>query len=202
MRGECSTDAPQVGIVSNRQSASDYDDDMKRAKSAGIDAFALNIGTDSYTDKQLGLAYKSAAKNGIKVFLSFDFNWWQTSQGGAVGAKIAQYANLPAQLKVDGKAFVSSFAGDGVNIEAVRSAAGRDIYFAPNFHPGRSDFGDLQAALNWDAWGNNGSNKSPKSGNRLAVADGDKAYEKALMGKPYIAREWFEKAFIFILIKI
>ncbi|CAG8947730.1 unnamed protein product [Penicillium salamii] len=193
---ECSTDAPQVGIVSNRQSASDYDDDMKRAKFAGIDAFALNIGTDSYTDKQLGFAYKSAAKNGIKVFLSFDFNWWQTSQGGAVGAKIAQYANFPAQLKVDGKVFVSSFAGDGVNIEAVRSAAGRDIYFAPNFHPGRSDFGDLQAALNWVAWGNNGSNKSPNPGNRLAVADGDQAYEKALMGKPYIAREWFEKALI------
>ncbi|CAG7971224.1 unnamed protein product [Penicillium salamii] len=191
------TNYKRVGIVSNRQSASDYDDDMKRAKSAGIDAFALNIGTDSYTDKQLGLAYKSAAKNGIKVFLSFDFNWWQTSQGGAVGAKIAQYANLPAQLEVDGKAFVSSFAGDGVNIEAVRSAAGRDIYFAPNFHPGRNDFGDLQAALNWVAWGNNGSNNSPNSGNRLAVADGDQAYEKALMGKPYIApiSPWFSTHF-------
>jgi hypothetical protein len=99
------TDALQVGIVSNRHSASDYDDDMKRAKYAGIDAFALNIGTDSYTDKQLDFAYKSAATNGMKVFLSFDFNWWQTSQGGAVGAKIAQYANLPAQLKVDGKPF-------------------------------------------------------------------------------------------------
>ncbi|KAJ5861983.1 Glycoside hydrolase family 71 [Penicillium solitum] len=40
-----------VGIVSNRQSASDYDDDIKRAQYIGIDAFALNIGTDSYTDE-------------------------------------------------------------------------------------------------------------------------------------------------------
>ncbi|KAF4765862.1 hypothetical protein HAV15_003386 [Penicillium sp. str.  len=194
---ERSTDAPQVGIVSNRQSASDYDDDMKRAKYAGIDAFALNIGTDSYTDKQLGFAYKSAAKNGMKVFLSFDFNWWQTSQGGAVGRKIAQYANLPAQLKVDGKIFVSSFAGDGVNIDAVRSAAGRDIYFAPNFHPGRGDFGDLQAALNWVAWGYNGSNKSPITSEWLTVADGDQVYEAALGGKPYIApiSPWFSTHF-------
>ncbi|KAG7422237.1 Mutanase [Fusarium oxysporum f. sp. rapae] len=42
-----------IGIVGNRQSSADYDDDMKRAKSTGIDAFALNIGTDDYTDAQL-----------------------------------------------------------------------------------------------------------------------------------------------------
>ena len=46
---------------------------MKRAKAAGIDAFALNIGTDPYTDQQLGFAYQSAANNGMKVFISFDF---------------------------------------------------------------------------------------------------------------------------------
>jgi hypothetical protein len=34
------------------------------------------------------------------------------------------------------KAFVSSFAGDGVDVNAMRSAAGRAIMFVPNFHPG------------------------------------------------------------------
>jgi hypothetical protein len=34
----------------SRESACDYDDDMRRARDAGIDAFALNIGTDPYTD--------------------------------------------------------------------------------------------------------------------------------------------------------
>ncbi|KAF4768262.1 hypothetical protein HAV15_003002 [Penicillium sp. str.  len=186
-----------IGIVSNRQSASDYGDDMKRAQYAGIDAFALNIGTDSYTDTQLGFAYQSAANNGMKVFISFDFNWWQTSQGNAVGAKIAQYANLPAQLKVDGKVFVSSFAGDGVDIAAIRAAADSDIYFAPNFHPGRGDFSNLQAALNWIAWGNNGSNGSPTPNKQLVVADSDNAYKTALNGKPYIASvsPWFSTHF-------
>jgi hypothetical protein len=47
---------------------------MQRAKSLGIDAFALNIGVDFYTDTQLGYAYQSAANNGMKVFISFDFN--------------------------------------------------------------------------------------------------------------------------------
>ena len=79
-----------MGIVSNRENASDYDNDMKRAKDAGIDAFALNIGTDSYGDTQLYYAYESAANNDMKVFISFDFNWWQASQASEVGAKIAQ----------------------------------------------------------------------------------------------------------------
>lgn len=48
---------------------------MRRAKAAGIDAFALNIGVDPYTDAQLRLAYESAANNDMKVFISFDFNW-------------------------------------------------------------------------------------------------------------------------------
>lgn len=48
---------------------------MQRAKALGIDAFALNIGVDPYTDTQLGYAYESAANNDMKVFISFDFNW-------------------------------------------------------------------------------------------------------------------------------
>jgi hypothetical protein len=44
---------------------------MKRAKSLGIDAFALNIGVDPYTDRQLDLAYQSAANNDMKVLILF-----------------------------------------------------------------------------------------------------------------------------------
>lgn len=65
-----------IGIVADRTSASDFDNDMQRAKALGIDAFALNIGVDSYTDAQLGYAYESAANNDMKVFISFDFNWY------------------------------------------------------------------------------------------------------------------------------
>lgn len=125
---------------------------MRRAKSLGIDAFALNIGVDGYTDTQLQFAYQSAANNGMKVFISFDFNWYSpTSGASAVGAKIAQYGNLPAQLKVNGKVFASSFAGDGLNMAALRSAAGLPVFWAPNFHPDQSNFQtvDIDGALNW-----------------------------------------------------
>lgn len=108
---------------------------MQRAKAYGIDAFALNIGTDSFTDQQLQYAYASAQNSGMKVFLSFDFNFWSSGDATSVGQKVVQYASLPAQLMVDDKIFVSSFVGDGLNVAAMRSAAGTPVYFAPNFHP-------------------------------------------------------------------
>lgn len=123
---------------------------MVRAKSLGIDAFALNIGTDSYSDTQLGYAYQSAANNGMKVFISFDFNWYHTDQGSLVGQKIAQYAGLPAQLYVDDKVFASSFSGDQVDVNAIRAAVGQPLFWAPNFHPTwGTDFSTVDAALNW-----------------------------------------------------
>ncbi|CAG7931288.1 unnamed protein product [Penicillium olsonii] len=182
-----------MGIVSNRQSSSDYDDDMKRAKDAGIDAFALNIGTDDYTDTQLAFAYQSAAEHDMKLFISFDFNWWQTSEAAAVGMKVAEFANHPAQLLVDGRVFVSSFCGDGVDVNEMKAAAGSDLYFAPNYHPGHGDFGDVDAAFNWMGWSSNGQNKAPTDEAHVSIVDGDNAYKEALDGKPLLApvSPWF-----------
>ncbi|KAJ5335893.1 CAZyme family GH71 [Penicillium brevicompactum] len=183
-----------IGIVSDRRSASDFDDDMRRAKSLGIDAFALNIGVDPYTDQQLQLAYDSAANNDMKLFLSFDFNWWHIEQASAIGQKISQYGSKPAQLMVDNKIFVSSFAGDGLNVAALRSAVGRSIFFAPNFHPSYgTDLSPVDGLLNWMAWPNNGNNKAPTPGHNVSVADGDNVYVNALAGKAYIApvSPWF-----------
>ncbi|KAK0628762.1 putative alpha 1,3-glucanase, GH71 family [Bombardia bombarda] len=188
-----------VGIVSNRNTAADYDQDMQQAKSVGIDAFALNVGVDPYTDTQLDLAYESAANNGMKVFISFDFNWFQTTNAALVGQKIAEYASKPGQLMVDGKVFASSFSGDGLDVNAMRSAAGGvDIFWAPNFSPpGTPDSSNLDAALNWMAWPNNGQNKAPSPGANVTVQDGDKAYTNWLGSKPYIApvSPWFSTHF-------
>ncbi|THU93551.1 glycoside hydrolase family 71 protein [Dendrothele bispora CBS 962.96] len=186
-----------IGIVSNRRNASDYDDDMTRAKATGIDAFALNIGTDSYTDTQLEYAYASAAKNNMKVFLSFDFNWYNPSQVNDIASKISHYASYPAQLLVDNKTFVSSFVGDGLNVTALRAATGRDIYFAPNFHPGQSNFSTLDAAFNWMGWRSNGNNKAPTPQSTVTVNDGDQSYNSSLKGKDYLApvSPWFSTHF-------
>ncbi|KAI9643605.1 hypothetical protein NHQ30_008227 [Ciborinia camelliae] len=181
-------------MISNRASSSDYDTDMRLARHAGIDAFALNIGTDDFTDTQLNYAYESAAKNQMKVFLSFDFNSWDpTTSSAAVGAKIAKYANNSAQLSVDNKVFVSTFIGDALNVADVRAKAGVPIFFAPNFSPGSSNFAELDAAFNWMGWPNNGANQAPTASANFTVRDGDVAYINALAGKPYVApaSPWF-----------
>ena len=117
--------------------------------SAGIDAFALNIGVDGYTNTQLQFAYESAARNGMNVFISFDFNWYHIDQGSAVGSMIAQYKNQAAQLYLDDRVFASSFAGDGVDVAALKSAAGENVFWVPNFHPGQGDVSAIDGALNW-----------------------------------------------------
>jgi len=153
---------------------------------------------DPYTDQQLGFAYQSAANNGMNVFISFDFNWYSDSSGAqAVGQKIAQYAGQSAQLKVDGKVFASSFAGDALDVDAMRSAAGQDVFFAPNFHPGQGDFSKIDGALNWLGWENDGNNKAPQNGVTVTVTQGDSSYDNALSGKPYIApaSAWFSTHF-------
>lgn len=167
---------------------------MQRAKAYGIDAFALNIGTDSFTDTQLGYAYTSANNNGMKVFLSFDFAWWSTSNPTAVGQKIAQYANQPAQLMVDNAVFVSTFVGDGLSVSAVRSAAGVPLKFVPNFSPYNTpDFSPLDGAFNWMGWPNNGQNRAPAPSQTGTVEAGDQKYISTLNGKDYMApaSPWF-----------
>ena len=164
---------------------------MQRAKAYGIDAFAIDIATDYFTDTQLGYAYMSAANNGMKVFLSFDFNFWSTGSGTQVGQKVAQYASQPAQLMVDGKVFVSTFVGDGVDVGAIRYAAGTPIYFAPNFHPSYgTSLSSVDGALNWMGWPNDGNNRAPSSSSNVTVEAGDSQYISALNGKDYIAREY------------
>ncbi|KAJ6038422.1 uncharacterized protein N7446_005222 [Penicillium canescens] len=186
-----------IGVVSNRQSASDYDADMRRAKEAGIDAFALNIGNDLYTDTQLKFAYQSAADHNMKVFISFDFNWYNVNQSSEIGAKIRQFSDHSAQLRVDGKVFVSSFSGDGIYCSEMRSAAGGDIFLAPNYHLGQGNFNDVDGALNWMAWESDGYNRAPTAERKVSVIEGDTAYKVALGGKPYIApvSPWFSTHF-------
>ena len=161
---------------------------MQQAKAAGIDAFALNIGVDSYTNAQLGYAYDSAHANGMNVFISFDFNWYSTSNTSGIAGTIETYASHPAQLMIGGKVFVSSFAGDGLDLAAVKSdLTTHTIFWAPNFQP--KNIGSADGLFNWIAWPNNGNNKAPDAGNNLTVSEGDASYASALSGKPYVARK-------------
>ena len=169
---------------------------MIRAKFYGIDAFALNIGTDPYNEDQLRYAYQSAADHGMNVFISFDFNWYAASQALDVATMIKKFGNEKAQLKVDNKVFVSSFNGDQngtIDLEAIRDCVGPEmpLYLAPNFHPYVAGFSSqpFDGALNWQGWDGDGYNRAPRLGHKVTTAISDKTYQDALHGKGYIARK-------------
>ena len=61
---------------------------MTQGKSIGIDAFALNIYVDPYTDHQLSYAYESAANKDMKAFIPFDFNWWTPLKRPTLGPRL------------------------------------------------------------------------------------------------------------------
>ncbi|OCF72760.1 hypothetical protein I204_05989 [Kwoniella mangroviensis CBS 8886] len=130
-------------------------EDIELAKSKGIDGFALNIGLDSYTQPQLDLAYKAAEISGDFVcFISFDFNWYTVDNTTGVSEMMKRYNDLPAQFKVDGKPFVSSFIGDGFDWAAVGSGCGQEIYAVPFWAPTQenADNKGLSGLFSWTAW--------------------------------------------------
>lgn len=123
-----------VGIVSQFVQ-SDWEKEMNIAKAHSIDGFALNIGVDDYTQTQLDLAYAAAEAVGFDVFISFDFNWYSTSDVNGVATMFKRYMDKPAQYKVDGKPFVSTFVGDGFDWGAVETQVGKPIYAVPFYEP-------------------------------------------------------------------
>ncbi|KAI8994112.1 glycoside hydrolase [Trametes punicea] len=119
-----------------------WKNDVALASSKGIDGFALNVGADDFTHTQVGLAYQAAEglDNGFKLFLSLDM--------GAIGARMncnspdtaAYLRNLTNafsgrrnQLKVDGKALVSTFAGESCTFGEQDVYTGWRVQFAQ--HP-------------------------------------------------------------------
>ncbi|KAL1950285.1 hypothetical protein VTO73DRAFT_5409 [Trametes versicolor] len=93
--------------------------DIRLASAKGIDGFALNVGPDDYTDVQVGHAYQAAEELGFKLFLSLDM----AAIGGSKDCSSAdtaayirqltnRYIGRAAQLIVDGKPLVSTFAGE------------------------------------------------------------------------------------------
>ncbi|OJT03884.1 Glucan endo-1,3-alpha-glucosidase agn1 [Trametes pubescens] len=94
--------------------------DIQLASKKGIDGFALNVGPDDYTDAQVGYAYQAAEEvGGFKLFLSLDMaaicgskdcNSPDTAE--YIRELTDRFIGEPAQLIVDGKPLVSTFAGE------------------------------------------------------------------------------------------
>ncbi|KAL7420747.1 hypothetical protein Q5752_004699 [Cryptotrichosporon argae] len=179
-----------VGIVSSYTQAA-WEADMTLAASKGIDGFALNIGVDSYTSQQLSYAYAAAAAVGFKCFISFDFNWYTTSNTSGVIDMLSQFVTESAQFTVDGAAYVSTFIGDGFDWATVQAGVGTQLYVVPDWDASADYAADaaLAGLFSWDAWPN--SDNAPI--NASMTTANDETYIAALGGKPYMApiSPWF-----------
>ncbi|KAF7972830.1 hypothetical protein HWV62_16928 [Athelia sp. TMB] len=139
-----------VGIVASYTQA-DWTADMQLAQATGIDGFALNIGTDSYNPTQLGYAYAAAEALGFKVFLSFDFSYWNASSTADIAGYISTYGALPAQFMYNGDVFVSTFNGDGVVDWAAVAAQSQALFACPNWQAASfAGASGLSCGFNWN----------------------------------------------------
>ncbi|CAD6448005.1 b4c09d13-a01a-4f58-97ca-ea54009a662d [Sclerotinia trifoliorum] len=182
----------------------DWENDIKTAQAAGIDAFALNVATgDSNTPTQVENAFEAATTLGssFKLFFSFDYlggsGAWPATGDSSVASYLNQYGVSPAYFKYNGQVFASTFegvdnAGDWTPGGAIRSAVqgtAGSIYFVPDYTSlGSSGFAaqlnNVQGAFSWDMW---------PSGPVNMTTDNDLAWQETLGSKAYMmgVSPWF-----------
>lgn len=175
-----------VAMASDR-----WESDITEAQKAHIDGFVLNIGPqDSYTDKAIHTAYGAAETvSNFSLFLSFDYGTGGAWPTGRVITLINIYKNSPAQFHYQGNPLVSAFEGtqNKGDWSHIKDATG--CIFIPTWTSlgpdGIADALDVvDGAFSWDAWPVGANDKDTSS---------DKAWMKALAGKPYMmpVSPWF-----------
>ena len=141
-----------------------FDGQIKKAKSAGIDGFAMNVGIDDWQPDRISKALAAAQNNGdFAIFISFDMASLTFDFG--VLSRFHFAANHPNYFRVNGRPMYSTFAGENRDDFWVqwKSAAGFNPYFCPSW-PNYPTVNLLQqhpvadCIFTWNAWppGNSG----------------------------------------------
>jgi glucan endo-1,3-alpha-glucosidase len=173
-----------------------FDGQIKKAKSAGIDGFALNVGIDEWQPDRVAKALAAAKNNGdFTMFLSFDMASLTFNNG--VLSRFHFAASHPNYYKVNGRPFFSTFAGENQDTfwASWKASSGFNPYLCPSW-PNYPTANLLQShpvadcIFTWNAWpaGNSGPGaKFDTTGDRNLIASA-----KAT-GKTYMAplAPWF-----------
>ncbi|CAF0948894.1 unnamed protein product [Rotaria sp. Silwood1] len=173
-----------------------FDGQIKRAKAAGIDGFALNVGIDDWQPDRVAKALAAAQNNGdFTMFISFDMSSLTFNNG--VLSRFHFAASHPNYFKVNGRPFYSTFAGENQDNFWTnwKVASGFNPYFCPSW-PNYPTTNLLQShpvadcIFTWNAWpaGNSGpGTRFDTAGDRNLLASA-----KAT-GKTYMAplAPWF-----------
>jgi glucan endo-1,3-alpha-glucosidase len=182
-------------------SQSSWLSDVNTASSAGIDGFALNMGSDYWQPDRIADAYSAAQSSGtnFKLFLSLDMTSLGCSSSNDANTLVSlvqRFANHPNQAKHNGKTLVSTFAGSDCTfgtgsvhgwqssfVDALTNS-GYPIFFVPSIFSDVSTFASnswMDGELNWNSgWPMDGSDLTTSSDSTYMAALGSKEYMPAI----------------------
>lgn len=193
-----------VGNVRSLDNA-DWEDNIKLAQEAKIDAFVLNIAQgDEGNEASLQTIFQVAESLNFKLFFSFDYKALGAWPMEDVIDHITRFGASPAYFKTDDdKLFVSTFegpdnAGDWADIKATTNS-----FFVPDWSSqgpvvaaGLAD-GVADGLFSFDAWPNGDTNITIKSDLEYQDALGDRAYMMAVspwfytnLNNPDFSKNW------------
>ncbi|TXT15624.1 hypothetical protein VHUM_00127 [Vanrija humicola] len=177
----------------------DWQRDINAAKAAGVDGFALNMGTEDWQRARTIDAYKAAAGLGFKLFLSLDLNSLPcatAAHADTLAGYVAANARSPAQATRAGRVLVSTFAGQQCTFGQASldagwtyfrsrvTARGVNMFFVPAPFIDANTIGQrpwLDGALNWNgAWPASGAPINTQSDNTYLNSLGSKSYLAAV----------------------
>ncbi|KAF8983616.1 glycosyl hydrolase family 71-domain-containing protein [Cyathus striatus] len=133
----------------------DWKDDIQQIQAKGVDALALNIGSDSWQRDQVRSAYAAALElgGGFKLFFSFDLTEMACDLNDLVG-RVNEFGSHPNQFKVNGKTMVSSYSGDCLGDSGWASLkAQTNAYLMPFIWGLEGQFNNWPSLDSWYCWG-------------------------------------------------
>lgn len=187
----------------------DWKADIELASAKGFDGFALNVGRDDWQPSRVTDAYAAAKGTNFKLFLSLDMSSLPCASAADIKALqnwTSTYISNSNQLMYNGKALVSTFAGEGCtyggNYQSTWSAFknGLNVHFAPALFIDIANYQSLSwldGAFSWNnGWPIQLTDSSSTSDIQQAVGNlnkSDQSWLQALGTKSYIAplSPWF-----------
>ncbi|KAK4197167.1 glycoside hydrolase [Triangularia verruculosa] len=166
----------------------DWEDNIKLAQEAKIDAFVLNIAAqDESNEASLQTIFQAAENLGFKLFFSFDYKAQGAWPKEAVIDHITRFGASPAYFKADGeKPLVSTFEGPENARDWTEIKTTTNSFFVPDWSSqgpeaaaGLAD-GVADGLFSFDAWPTGDTNITTKSDLEYQAALGERAYMMAV----------------------
>ncbi|KAJ2929777.1 hypothetical protein H1R20_g7349, partial [Candolleomyces eurysporus] len=158
----------------------DWEKDIREMQAKGIDAVALNIGSADWQRQRIADAYDVARAIGtnFKFFISFDFTEMSCDVNDIV-SRTRVFSDHPNQFKINGKVFISSYAGDCLgNAGWASLKAQTNAYIMPFIWGLEGQFNSWNSLDSWYCWG-----CAYPQGNYDKTTDDDRFYMNQLGSK-------------------